>query len=86
MNDCAGTILRSLAASGLPAALELSEQAGWNQTADDWHMLIDLAPEGCLAIEVEGDLAATTTLLHRRPGSQCQPPTRLITTRNIPQP
>jgi predicted GNAT family N-acyltransferase len=63
MNDCAGTILRRLAASDLPAALELSEQAGWNQTADDWRMLIDLAPEGCLAIEVDGELAATTTLL-----------------------
>ncbi len=63
MNDCAGTILRRLAASDLPAALELSEQAGWNQTADDWRMLIDLAPEGCLAIEVAGELAATTTLL-----------------------
>lgn len=63
MNDCAGTILRRLAASDVPAALELSEQAGWNQTADDWRMLIDLAPEGCLAIEVEGKLAATTTLL-----------------------
>jgi GNAT superfamily N-acetyltransferase len=63
MNDCPGTILRRLAASDLPAALELSEQAGWNQTSDDWRMLIDLAPEGCLAIEVDGELAATTTLL-----------------------
>jgi GNAT superfamily N-acetyltransferase len=63
MNDCEGTILRRLAASDLPAALELSEQAGWNQTPDDWRMLIDLAPEGSLAIEVEGELAATTTLL-----------------------
>lgn len=63
MNDCAGAILRRLAASDVPAALELSEQAGWNQTADDWRMLIDLDPEGCLAIEVGGELAATTTLL-----------------------
>lgn len=63
MNDCGGTILRRLAATDLPAALELSEQAGWNQTADDWRMLIDLAPEDCLAIEVDGELAATTTLL-----------------------
>jgi GNAT superfamily N-acetyltransferase len=62
MNDCAGT-MRRLAASDLPAALELSEQAGWNQTGDDWRMLINLAPEGCLAIEVEDELAATTTLL-----------------------
>ena len=63
MNDCAGAILRRLAASDVPAALELSEQAGWNQTDDDWRMLIDLAPTGCLAIEVDGELAATTTLL-----------------------
>ena len=63
MNDCAGAILRRLAASDLPAALDLSEQAGWNQTADDWRTLIDLAPKGCLAIEVDGELAATTTLL-----------------------
>ncbi|HLZ40116.1 MAG TPA: GNAT family N-acetyltransferase [Candidatus Sulfotelmatobacter sp.] len=63
MNDCAGTILRRLSAQDVPAAMELSEQAGWNQTAADWRMLMDLAPEGCLAIEVDGELAATTTLL-----------------------
>jgi GNAT superfamily N-acetyltransferase len=63
MNDCAGMILRRLAAPDLPAALELSEQVGWNQTADDWRLLLDLAPEGCFAIEVDGELAATTTLL-----------------------
>lgn len=62
-SDCAGTILRRMAAYDIPAVLELSEQAGWNQTADDWRMLIDLAPDGCLAIELEGELAATTTLL-----------------------
>ena len=63
MNGCESTIVRRLAASDVPAALKLSEQAGWNQTADDWRALMDLAPEGCLAIEVEGELAATTTLL-----------------------
>ena len=63
MNDCGGTILRRLSIPDVPAALELSEQAGWNQTAEDWRMLIDLAPEGCIAIEVDGELAATTTLL-----------------------
>src|SRR5579863_2424566 len=63
MSDCSGVILRSLVASDIPAALGLSEQAGWNQTGEDWRMLVDLAPQGCLAIEVEGELAATTTLL-----------------------
>jgi len=56
-------ILRKLRASDIPAALELSAEAGWNQTAEDWRVLIDLAPEGCLAIETEGELASTATLL-----------------------
>jgi GNAT superfamily N-acetyltransferase len=63
MSDCSGAILRRLVASDIPAALGLSEEAGWNQTSEDWRMLIDLAPQGCLAIESEGELAATTTLL-----------------------
>lgn len=56
-------MIRKLTASEIPAALELSTEAGWNQTIADWGTLIDLAPEGCLAIEVDGELAATTTLL-----------------------
>ncbi|MDQ6665442.1 MAG: GNAT family N-acetyltransferase, partial [Acidobacteriota bacterium] len=47
----------------VPAALELSSDAGWNQTARDWHTLLALAPETCLAIECEEALAATATLL-----------------------
>jgi RimJ/RimL family protein N-acetyltransferase len=41
----------------------LSAHAGWNQTEDDWHLLLELAPESCWAIEIDGKLAATTTLL-----------------------
>jgi GNAT superfamily N-acetyltransferase len=47
----------------LPAAFRLSAQAGWNQTQEDWAMLLDLNPQGCLAMEVDGKLASTTTLL-----------------------
>jgi len=63
MSDGPGTVLRRLVASDIPAAMGLSEEAGWNQTGEDWRTLIDLAPQGCLAIEVDGELAATTTLL-----------------------
>ncbi|PYX34965.1 MAG: hypothetical protein DMG81_19235 [Acidobacteria bacterium] len=56
-------ILRKLHGSDVPAAFQLSTEAGWNQTADDWSMLIDLAPEGCLGIDVGGELASTATLL-----------------------
>ncbi len=55
-------LLRNLRVSDIPAALELSTEAGWNQTAEDWRMLIELAPQGCLAIEVNGELASTTML------------------------
>lgn len=57
------SILRSLRSQDLSAAVRLSTQAGWNQTYEDWTMLLDLAPEGCLAIEIDGRLASTTTLL-----------------------
>ena len=56
-------LMRKLTASDIPCAMQLSAEAGWNQTAEDWCTLIELAPESCLAIEVDGELAATTTLL-----------------------
>jgi GNAT superfamily N-acetyltransferase len=52
-----------MAVEDIPAALELSTEAGWNQTAEDWRMLTQLAPETCLAIDMDGELASTTTLL-----------------------
>jgi GNAT superfamily N-acetyltransferase len=63
MSDCAGATLRLLNANDIPAAAQLSAQASWNQTDEDWRALMDLAPEGCLVMEVGGELAATTTLL-----------------------
>ena len=55
--------LRRLVTSDLESALQLSAGAGWNQTKDDWRILLELTPDGCFAIEVDGQLAATTTLL-----------------------
>ena len=55
--------IRALTENDMPAAVALSSGAGWNQTAGDWLMLIRLAPETCFALEYEGQLAATTTLL-----------------------
>ena len=55
--------LRTVRAEDVPAAFQLSAQAGWNQTEEDWRTLLELAPKTCLAIEVNGQLAATTTLL-----------------------
>ncbi len=57
-----GTI-RALTAQDIGAALELSIEAGWNQTAQDWRMLLELESEGCFALECKGCLAATATLV-----------------------
>jgi len=57
------TEVRLLRPADLAAAVELSTIAGWNQTEDDWRMLIDLAPQGCFAIDADGQLVATATLL-----------------------
>ena len=40
--------VRRLTPSDIPAALELSSDAGWNQTQADWRMLLGMEPEGCL--------------------------------------
>jgi GNAT superfamily N-acetyltransferase len=55
--------LRRLRIEDIPAAFQLSVQASWNQTEEDWRTLLELSPGGCLAMEVDGHLSATTTLL-----------------------
>lgn len=56
-------VLRPLNVDDIPAALQLSAQAGWNQTEEEWHTLLDLASQTCFGIEIRGELASTTTLM-----------------------
>ena len=56
-------MLRTLRPDDVPAASRLSAQAGWNQTQEDWATLLQLGPETCLGVEIDGKLASTTTLL-----------------------
>jgi GNAT superfamily N-acetyltransferase len=63
MTEAGGETSRRLRIEDIPAAAQLSAEAGWNQTEEDWRTLLELSPDGCLAIEMDGDLAATTTLL-----------------------
>jgi GNAT superfamily N-acetyltransferase len=41
--------------------MRLKEAAGWNQTAADWERVLALEPDGCFAIECDGQVRATTT-------------------------
>ena len=54
---------RLLRAGDVQASLELSSEAGWNQTPEDWKMLIEIAPHGCFALEMDGRVVSTTTLM-----------------------
>lgn len=56
-------IIRLLRAEDAPAAFQLSSDPGWNQTEEDWLMLLDLAPKGCFGIEADGQVVATTTVV-----------------------
>lgn len=60
---CDSGELRLLSALDIAAAFQLSAEAGWNQTVVDWKMLLEIARESCWAIEIGGQVAATTTLV-----------------------
>lgn len=55
--------IRILQEQDIAIAAELSAEAGWNQTADDWRMLLRLNPEGCFGIDCDGRLVSTATLV-----------------------
>lgn len=54
--------IRPLTTEDIDEAFELSSIAGWNQTRDDWRLLLETA-EVCLAMEAERRLASTATLI-----------------------
>src|SRR4029079_8644736 len=53
--------VRLLFESDIPAAMQLKEAAGWNQTEDDWGRLLMLEPDGCFGAIKDGGLLCTTT-------------------------
>ena len=53
--------IRLLFESDIPAAMELKEAAGWNQTEADWRRLLSLEPNGCFGAVKAGRLVGTTT-------------------------
>jgi GNAT superfamily N-acetyltransferase len=54
-------LVRALTHADIPAAMRLTEAAGWNQTETDWRHLLRLGPETCFGLECGGSLAATAT-------------------------
>jgi GNAT superfamily N-acetyltransferase len=56
-------MLQALSETHLPDLLRLSETAGWNQTSEDWLRLLELEPEGCFGITVDGRIVASATVI-----------------------
>lgn len=61
--EAGGVLIRLLRREDIPEAMRLKEAAGWNQTEEDWLTLLELEPEGCFALEVEGKLVSTATAI-----------------------
>lgn len=55
--------LRRLRFEDVSQALHLSTLAGWNQTAEDWQLLLDVAGQSCFCIEADDAVVATATLV-----------------------
>ena len=55
--------IRLLTQHDVGAALTLQRPEGWNQTERDWFRLLQLAPTGCFAAEVDGHVVATVTTI-----------------------
>lgn len=60
--SCLSSAVRTLSARDIPAAVALSNLAGWNQTQADWERLLHLDREACFALECDGSVVATATL------------------------
>src|SRR5215216_2256343 len=61
MQDTSAIQIRLLFESDIPAAMQLKQAAGWNQTEEDWRRLLALQPNGCFAAMKDGRLIGTTT-------------------------
>lgn len=58
-----GLATRRMEASDVPAGIRLKDQAGWNQTEEDWRLFLALSPEGCFVSVHDGRVVGTVTTL-----------------------
>jgi GNAT superfamily N-acetyltransferase len=55
--------IRPLRISDVSQAFALSQAVGWNHTPADWSLAIEMNPDGCFAMELDGAVVATTTTI-----------------------
>jgi GNAT superfamily N-acetyltransferase len=55
--------MRLMTEADLPFADQVRACAGWNQTPDDWRLLLEWQPDGCFVGELDGVPAGTATTI-----------------------
>ncbi|WP_373512307.1 GNAT family N-acetyltransferase [Persicitalea sp.] len=55
------TIIRELQEADIPGAMRLKSAENWNQTEDDWRMLLALDPNLCLVASCDDEVVGTVT-------------------------
>jgi len=58
-----GIALRPMTAGDLTAGMRLVEEAGWNQTEEDWQLFLRLGPNRCFVAVTDGQVVGTVTTL-----------------------
>jgi GNAT superfamily N-acetyltransferase len=58
-----GMQLRLLRQHDLSGTMRLKEAAHWNQTEEDWKLLLELEPEGCFVISQDDVVVASATVV-----------------------
>ena len=56
--------VRKMKLSDINDAMKLSTSEGWNQTENDWRLLIENAENVCLLAETDGKVVGTTTAIN----------------------
>ncbi|MCK5739414.1 GNAT family N-acetyltransferase, partial [bacterium] len=61
--DCGGITYRKLSYADIPETMNLTVEANWNQTREDWRNYITFNPRGCLAAVRQGQTVGTATTI-----------------------
>lgn len=55
--------IRLMTSADIPAAMRLKDEAGWNQTVLDWRRFLSASPDGCFAVDVDGQVIGTAATI-----------------------
>jgi creatinine amidohydrolase/Fe(II)-dependent formamide hydrolase-like protein/GNAT superfamily N-acetyltransferase len=61
-----GIALREMTAKDIAAGMRLVQEAGWNQTEEDWQLFLQRSPARCYVAVADGRVVGTITTLDHR--------------------